>query len=195
MASPTGLTIAGIRDLLMPVVLGTPAGFGLQTNATQVLPGANGARGARFVAPRSGVVKDIHVFNGSVSAGNTDVCIMDTAVTNRNVLYSAGSTASTGTNRWQTFTANLAVSEGQHFDVGVSSDSATATFGSYGLARTEIVNSLPAAFGTLAPAGGANTLVWGPASGAFPWGVAGTVIAESTLTAASVVILVMVRLA
>lgn len=89
---------------------------------------ANSLYGQRFVAHKTGKIVGLAVYI-AVSSGNMDIAIYDCAVTTRARLYSAGTTAVGTVNTWQVFVPNLAVTEGDHFDVALAADNATVSYG------------------------------------------------------------------
>lgn len=126
------------------------------TNSTLV---ANTLYGQRFIAHKTGRILSVHFFLNA-SSGNVDLAIYDCAPTTRARLWSAGSTAVGTAQSWQTFAPNLAVSEGDHFDVAIAFDNATA---SVGRDSSAVLNSVASGAPTMLAApqgGGANKLAW-----------------------------------
>ena len=120
---------------------------------------ANSLYGQRFVAHKSGIISAAAVYI-AVSSGNMDLAIYNTAVTTRARLYSAGSTAVGTVNTWQVFTPNLAVNEGDHFDVAIAADNATVSFGK-NTAPTNVAVGQATAPMLNSPSGaGANKIAW-----------------------------------
>lgn len=138
---------------------------------------ANVLYGQRFVAHKSGKITALAAYI-AVSSGNMDIAIYDNAVTTRARLYSAGSTAVGTVNTWQVFVPNLAVLEGDHFDVALSADNATVSWGRDTAPTAVGVQQGTAPMLTSVQGGGLNKLAWSIAA-SFP--------APATLTEASLV--------
>ena len=99
----------------------------LSATASNAWPAANRMYGVRYIAQKTGTLVDLSVFVVTQS-GNLDVGVYDTGdtvTTTRTKLYSSGSTA-VGAGGWQSFTPNLAVVQGRHYDVAVAIDNTTA---------------------------------------------------------------------
>jgi hypothetical protein len=120
---------------------------------------ANSLYGQRFIAHKTGTITAAAVYI-AVSSGNMDLAIYNTATTTRAKLYSAGSTAVGTVNTWQVFVPNLAVNEGDHFDVAIAADNATASYGK-NTAPTNIgVGQATAPMLNASGGGGANKIAW-----------------------------------
>lgn len=93
-----------------------------------VVLGANTAYGCRVIIPKTGVLHDLAAYVG-VSSGNVDIGVYDTTLTTRNKLYSSGSIACPAANGWRIFAdPALYVTAGQHLDLVLVPDNATASF-------------------------------------------------------------------
>ena len=152
---------------------------------------ANDARGTRVIARKSGRIRDLTIFVGT-SSGNIDLGIYDTVATTRTKLYSSGSTACGTGNAWQTVTADTGVDvkAGDHLDLALACDNATATFGRAAAFANAAVVDLPSNYWT-APNGGANFMNWVKATAfALP-----STIAESGFTTATTFPFIMARIA
>jgi hypothetical protein len=129
--------------------------------ATTVSAGsANEARGSRVISKYSGVITQLSYFVGTAS-GNIDLGIYSVSGQNRTKLYSSGSTASAGTNAWQSVTPNLYVNAGDILDFVIAVDNGTVT-----IAKSGAVTSLIVALPTDVDAAG-STLSWTKAA-SFP---------------------------
>lgn len=138
---------------------------------------ANSLYGQRFVAHKTGKITALAVYI-AVSSGNMDAAIYDCAVTTRARLYSAGSTAVGTVNTWQVFVPNLAVVEGDHFDVAIAADNATVSFGKDAAPTNVAVGQATTPMLISPQGGGLNKIAWTIAT-SFP--------APATLTEASLV--------
>jgi hypothetical protein len=120
---------------------------------------ANSLYGQRFIAHKSGTITAAAVYI-AVSSGNMDLAIYNTAPTTRAKLYSAGSTAVGTVNTWQVFVPNLAVTEGDHFDVAIAADNATVSWGKNTAPTNVAVGQGTAPMLQASGGGGANKIAW-----------------------------------
>lgn len=144
---------------------------------------ANSLYGQRFIAHKTGKITAVAVYI-AVSSGNLDIGIYDCAVTTRAKLYSAGSTAVGTLNTWQVVVPNLAVTEGDHFDVALCADNATASFG-----KDTVPTNVGVSVGTspmlIAPQGGGLSKIAWTIVTSFP---APATLTESALITTSLLV-------
>lgn len=153
-----------------------PAGMSpFLLGATGTSTAANGSFGVRCIVPRTGTLRDLSVLIAT-SSGNIDVGVYDDTATTRNRLWSSGSTASPGTG-WRTIgDPQISVVAGQHIDLVIAADNATAAFGRFSMG-TLIPGDLPSGF-FVSPNGASPKLSWEKTSN-FP--IAAT-LSESSMS-------------
>lgn len=135
---------AGWQDLLAPY---SP---NLITGSTNV-GGVNGGLGVRVQVGKTGTLKDLSVYV-DVSSGNISLAIYNTA-SPRARQSTSGAVACPAGGAWRIiYDPAFAVTAGQYYDLFLSADNATATFGKVTL-PTSGYDQLPANF--LPGAGGA----------------------------------------
>jgi hypothetical protein len=106
-----------------------PVGHNIQNIASiSLTTGSAVIRGARCIVPKTGTLANICIYISATSAGNLLLGVYDSTATNRNLLYTSGSIACPAANAWAAAAQpNIPVVQGQHIDLCVQSDSATAT--------------------------------------------------------------------
>lgn len=144
---------------------------------------ANTLYGQRFIAHKTGTITALAVYI-AVSNGNIDAAIYNTAPTTRARLWSAGSTADGTVNTWMTFTPNLAVNEGDHFDCAVAADGTTHSWGKATAPTNVAVGQATAPMLNSSSGGGANKIAWAITS-SFP---APATLTETSLVTTSLVV-------
>lgn len=146
----------------------------------------------RVIIPYSGTLGAVHIAP-SVSNGNVEIVILDDTVTTRNRLWTSGSVACPAINVWSASLANpaLAVVAGQHVDIGVGTDSATAACYRYINMPLNALIALPSGI-LVAPGGAAGNISWQVALANFN-GFAST-FAEASMVAQAGVPMILVKL-
>lgn len=109
------------------------------------VPGANQARGSMVVVPKTGLLRDLYVYN-AVQSGNVEGAVYSSEPT-RSKLWSGGSIACPGGNAWGYLgDPNLAVEEGDILYFVLAADNTTATFGRANHLGASGLNQFPAGF-------------------------------------------------
>ena len=159
-AARTALGVAGLETIPWEKSVMSAGTLEFMTSGN---PGANWALAHRCVAPRSGTLSAIAVYQGTVS-GNIDVGVYSISADARTRLWSLGSTAMAGANQWKTLgNPGLTVVEGDLLDFIVSVDNGTATIGRVlNIYNAIQVQQLPSGFPT-----NGTLFCWGIAS-SFP---------------------------
>lgn len=143
---------------------------------------ANAATASKVIIPANGTLTDLSIFIGT-SSGNHDVGVYDCDATTLTRLYSAGSTASSGTG-WISFQPGLAVTAGQSLFFAWGADNATITR-AVSSAGNSSMSTLPAGF---ASSPSHTTRQSWTLAASFPLPATFTVSGLSTTTASPVMI-------
>lgn len=153
-------SLLGFVGLLLPV---GHRGI-LDSNSVAAWATASKAQAYRFIAPYAGTIDAVSMYCGTLS-GNYDVAIVDDGTTtpgSRHFLYAKGSTAMSGltANAWNNLAVpNLAVTQGQHFDILVNIDNTTATTGRWLTNGASGQSKLTTTY-MVAPGGATARLAW-----------------------------------
>jgi hypothetical protein len=160
----SGTSSSAITPVLLPIVAGgSPQPYVLASIGT-----ANRALAVRCIVPKTGKIKDISVWNGTVNNGNTRIAVFDTgdAATGKyTLLKQSAAVAQSGENKWQSLgnLEELEVTAGKEIIVMVMNSGTTGEYGlcektTSGTATAELPEGyLPVTGGALPKLKGAHT--------------------------------------
>lgn len=180
----TGYSV--IDGLVAPAMFGNLMVTGVSTLV------ANQARVHRSIVPKSGKLRDLAVYVGT-SSGNMIVAAYDTgdaSAGSRTKLWDSGSVAVGTANAWQIAgDPNIQVTKGQHLDLLLVADNATATFGRQAIAAGGTAQ-IPVGYGD-APGGASSKYNATVTLGSF---AAPATIAEASISTNGTVVFVVGRI-
>ncbi len=169
--------------LLLPVFPGA--------TASAATNGQFNYRAFRVIIPYSGTLRNFYIAPG-LQNGNVEGVILDDTATTRNRLWTSGSVACPAISVWTSIgDPNLSVVAGQHVDLMLGSDSATATFYRYNMMPLNAFSFLPSGV-LVAPGGAAGNMSWQVVRADFT-GFPST-FAEASMVAQAGIPMILVRL-